>query len=375
LILALLKSAQEAGARLESACEVLGISLRTVQRWKLQEGGEDSRSGPLTPAANALSRAERERILEVMNSPEFRGLPPTQVVPILADRGEYIGSESTIYRVLRQEAQVAHWQRSRPPTPRKKPRHEADGPNQLWSWDITYLHSAVRGNYYYLYLMLDVWSRKIVGWEVHSAQSAEHAAALVEEATKGLEAVGLVLHADNGGPMKGATMLSTLQRLGVIPSFSRPQVSDDNPFSEAAFRTLKYRPGYPVNPFASLEEARAWIASFVAWYNEDHRHSGIAFLTPAQRHAGQGPEILARRRAVYEEAKTANPNRWACSTRAWKEPDRVFLNPNDQVDTLEQKGQANGPAVDPNPTASMSRRLALAGQPARDADRRSAAYV
>lgn len=369
MTLALVDSAQRAGARLHKACEVVGISPRTVQRWRSPEAGEDSRRGPLTPPASSLSSAERKRILGVMNSPEFRGLPPHQVVPILADRGEYLASEATIYRVLRAEAQVVHRLRSRPPTSRRKPRHEADGPNQLWSWDITYLRSAVRGRFFYLYLALDVWSRKIVGWEIHGTQSAEHAAVLFERATAGFDARGLVLHADNGGPMKGATLLATLQKLGVVPSFSRPHVSDDNPFSEAAFRTLKYRPGYPLRPFESLEDARAWVANFVRWYNEEHRHSGIAFLTPEQRHSGQGPQLLAHRRAVYAQAKQKNPKRWSGSARAWQEPEKVFLNPDEPPRGSDPQGQANGPGATPHPSSSMNRPVGFAGQHALDAGR------
>lgn len=261
------------------------------------------------------------------NSPQYRGLPPQQIVPRLADRGLYLASESTIYRVLRDADQSAHREASRPRVRRAKPTHKANGPDQLWSWDITYLRTSVKGQYFYLYLMIDVWSRKIVGWDVHLEQRAGLAADLMKRATQGLEAEGLVLHADNGGPMKGATMLATLQKLGVVASFSRPQVSDDNPFSEAIFRTLKYRPGYPTNPFGTAEEARTWIEGFVAWYNEEHLHSAIRYVTPSQRHALQGPEILAKRAAVYEEAKTRNPRRWAGATRCWAPVGEVHLNP------------------------------------------------
>ena len=187
----------------------------------------------------------------------------------------------------------------------------------MWSWDITYLPSSVRGRFYYLYMIIDVWSRMIVGWAVHESESGEHAAALAERACRehGVEAGVLTFHSDNGSPMKAATMLATLQMLGVVPSFSRPRVSDDNPFSESLFRTVKYSPAYPSKPFESLEAARTWVASFVDWYNCKHLHSGIRFVTPADRHAGRHVEILERRAAVFAEARQQHPERWTGAIR------------------------------------------------------------
>ncbi len=157
----------------------------------------------------------------------------------------------------------------------------------------------------------------------------EHAATLIDRvaAETRIPHDRLVLHSDNGGPMKGSTMLATLQRLGIVPSFSRPHVSDDNPFSESLFRTMKYRPSYPHRPFASLAEARTWVASFVAWYNTEHLHSGIGFVTPAQRHDSHDVAILERRRRVYDAARRRRPERWARHTRAWKAVETVRLNP------------------------------------------------
>jgi len=164
---------------------------------------------------------------------------------------------------------------------------------------------------------------------VHPDQSAQHAACLFCETCEelGIDPQGIVFHADNGGPMKGSTMLATIQRLGVIASFSRPGVSDDNPYSEALFRTLKYRPQYPSRPFASLEQARAWVAGFVAWYNTEHRHSAIRFVTPDDRHFGREEAILEKRKAVYEQARRRNPERWAGPTRNWTPVGAVRLNP------------------------------------------------
>ena len=182
----------------------------------------------------------------------------------------------------------------------------------------------------FLYLVEDVWSRKILGWDVHLVESEELAADLIDrirlDATD-QDLAGWVLHSDNGGPMKGATMLATLQRLGIVPSFSRPRVSDDNPFAEALFRTLKYCPEYPTTGFASVELARAWVARFVSWYNHEHQHSGIGFVAPAERHAGTDVALLAARRAVYDRARRRHPSRWTREPRDWSRPLVVTLNP------------------------------------------------
>ena len=330
MILANLDEAVKGGARLEAACAVIALDVRTVQRWRRQgAGGGDRRCGPKQRPRNALSEAERKQVLEIANQPEHRDLSPKQIVPRLADAGMYVASESTFYRILRAAGQLTHRAASRPATSPRPREHVATAPNQVWSWDITYLKSAVRGLFFYLYLVEDVWSRTIVGWDVHDEESMEHAATLIDRvaAETKIPRDQLVLHSDNGGPMKGSTMLATLQRLGIVPSFSRPHVSDDNPFSESLFRTMKYRPSYPRRPFASLAEARTWVASFVAWYNTEHLHSGIGFVTPAQRHDGHDVAILERRRRVYDAARRRRPERWARHTRAWNVVETVRLNP------------------------------------------------
>lgn len=324
---ALISEAMQAGARKRAACAVLGLSLRSVQRWE-REGLADRRKGSRARPANALTEIERAAVLAQLNSAEFAGESPNQVVPKLADRGKYLASEASMYRILRDEQLLAHRQKSAPARRHEATPLAATGPNQIWSWDITWLKSPVRGWFFYLYLILDLYSRKIVAWQVHECESAEYAAALAREACylEGItrEAV-LVLHADNGGPMKGASMLATLQWLGIVPSFSRPRVSDDNPFPEALFRTLKYRPDYPEQAFADIAEARAWIEQFVRWYNYEHHHSGIRFVTPHQRHSGQDLEILQRRHAVYQQARCQHPERWSRGTRNWTSVGAVEL--------------------------------------------------
>ena len=330
MILEHIDEAIATGARQEEAARLLELDPRTVQRWRARQGGDDRRAGPKTAPANKLSDVERARVLETANSPEFRDVSPNQIVPVLAERGEYVGSESTFYRVLHADDLANHRERSRPPTRRHKPdEFVATGPNQVWSWDITYLRSPIRGMFFYLYLVVDLWSRKIVASAVHAEESSEHAAELLEQAHKrqGVAPGSLVVHMDNGSPMKGATLRATLDRLGVTSSYSRPSVSNDNPYSESLFRTLKYRPEYPSEAFASIEAAERWVADFVSWYNTQHRHSAIRFVTPEQRHSGRDVAILARRRETYEEARARHPERWTGEARNWNPVVEVMLNP------------------------------------------------
>jgi putative transposase len=292
---------------------------------------------------NKLSKAERQAIVDVCNSKRFKSLPPSQIVPTLVDEGEYMGSERTFYRVLHEAGQQHHRGRAAKAKRHKPTSYRATGPNQVWSWDITFLRSPVRGHFYYLYLVIDIFSRMIVTWEIHESESAEHASEMITKACAkmGIAAMDkpLVLHSDNGSAMKGGTMLSTLQSLGVVSSFSRPRVSDDNPYSEAIFRTLKYRPGYPRKPFVDLEAARGWVHGFAQWYNEEHKHSGLKFLTPGQRHRGETEVLMENRRRVYEQAKQRRPERWGNrSTRNWDLPEEVWLNPDRPTD--EQLSEA-----------------------------------
>lgn len=328
----LIEEAVESKCRRTSACKELGISMRTYQRWLCDDGGSkvDGRKGSRrTAPANKLSDDERRQILAVANSAEFASCPPSQMVPTLVDRGEYLASESTIYRLLKAEQQQHHRGRAKKPSKRVVTSYCATEANRLWAWDITWLPTSVRGLYFYWYMVLDVYSRKIVGHEVHVAESAELAGLLLRKASlaEGLAGREVVLHSDNGSAMKGATMLATLEKLGIMPSFSRPRVSNDNAYAEALFRTCKYRPNYPSKPFDSVEDARKWTRQFVQWYNHQHKHSGLKFVTPAQRHDGQAPEILRRREQVYEAAKQRRPERWSGATRNWNLKDEVWLNP------------------------------------------------
>jgi putative transposase len=329
MILELVQEAFSSGARLEKVAEIIGLSERTLQRWREQCGGQDARNGPSNEPANKLTAAERQLIVQVANLPEYRDQSPKQIVPRLADQGTYIASESTFYRVLHQAGQQNHREPSKPAVSKRPAEQVATGPCQVWSWDITYLKSNVRGQFYYLYMFMDVWSRKIVAATVFDREDSIYSSWLFNQTCVniGIDPQGLVLHSDNGAPMKGATMLATLQKLGVVPSFSRPRVSDDNPYSESLFRTMKYRPEYPGHPFASVDNAQQWVDGFVRWYNTEHLHSQIGFVTPNDRHCGRHVSIQENRRQVYENARRRNPIRWSRSIRKWDDAKVVRLNP------------------------------------------------
>ena len=273
-----------------------------------------------------------------MKSSRFAHLSPKQLVPQLADEGLYLGSESTFYRLQRRYGLVTVKRAmSRTDVTRAATVHHATGPNQVWSWDITWLPTTVRGIYLHLYLVMDVWSRRIVGWRIADGDSAQIATELMTQACHegNIDPRGLVLHSDNGKPMRASTLIATLQWLGIVPSFSRPHVSDDNPYSEALFRTLKHTQAYPRLPFATLGAAQRWMLRFVDWYNTEHRHSAIRYVTPDERHSGREGEILARRHQLYQRVRDANPERWTRSTRDWRPIGSVILNPRGEPDAPE----------------------------------------
>jgi len=328
-VLELIEEARKAGARQQAACDVLGITPRALQRWKSGDSLKDRRMTKIAAPHNKLSKDERELILSTSNQPQYASLPPSQIVPLLADQGIYLASESTFYRLLREEKLLCHRHSYNPRNLYKPKALRALAPNQIYSWDITYLKSMVAGRFFYLYLVMDIYSRKIVGWQVYDRECSEYAADVLEASCKeeGVRKGQVILHSDNGSPMKGATMLATLQRLGVVPSFSRPGVSNDNPYSESLFKTLKYTPAYPQKPFVTIQAAREWVGCFVKWYNYEHLHSGIKFVTPTQRHMGLDESILKNRNAVYLAAKSKCPLRWSKNTRNWDKKNEVLLNP------------------------------------------------
>lgn len=308
------------------ACNDLGINLKTFKRWKLSP--EDMRKGPKTTPANKLTDEEVQEVIKVSTSKEYMDLAPSKIVPMLADKGRYIASESSFYKILRERKLLEHRGKSKRPSPSKPVPLVATAPNQIYSWDITYLKSCIRGQFFYLYMFMDIFSRKIVGFDIYESESMDYSSELIDRICEAeeVEKDQLTLHSDNGGPMKGATMLATLEKLGVVASFSRPSVSNDNPYSESLFKTLKYCPEYSSNPFKSIEEAKEWVDKFVYWYNHKHLHSGIKFVTPNDRHEGKDIENLKRRKLVYESAKLKNPSRWSRGTRNWGYIEKVYLN-------------------------------------------------
>ena len=330
-VITLFNDSIKAGARQATACDILGLSKRTLQRWQTDQTVRcDQRPLRNYEPPHKLTEIERAEVLTIANSDEFGHLPPSQIVPRLADQGSYVASESTFYRILRAEKQVNHRRSEQPSQNRTKPRAVcAAAPNQLYSWDITYLPSLIRGQFFYLYLFVDIFSRKIVGWQAYEEESSALAGELLRDLCRreGVQSKQLVLHSDNGSPMKGSSMLATMQQLGVMPSFSRPSVSNDNPYSESLFKTLKYRPQYPLKPFTDITEARKWVTKLVEWYNNEHRHSAIGFVTPAQRHEGLDEQLLNNRKDVYETAYAKNPKRWSGNTRNWQRIEKVHLNP------------------------------------------------
>ena len=350
--LLLLDEAVAAGCRLSLACREMSSTRGQCSVGAGRAtGARTNAKGPARRRSRS-SLKRRGRPSSRRRTRRFRDLSPKQIVPRLADRGQYLASESTFYRVLRAEGLMAHRGPSKPRTVRRPEELVATGPNEVWSWDITYLPTQVRGTFFYLYLFVDVWSRRIMKAVVLREESADNAARLLADACMEHQVQHqiLTLHSDNGSPMKGSTMLATMQALGVVPSFSRPSVSNDNPYSEALFRTLKYVPSYPRKPFESIDAAWAWVERFVAWYNCEHRHSGIGFVAPDERHQGHDVRVLLARRTVYAAARRRHPARWSRHARQWNAPATVSLNLRDRQTSARA---AETLRIGATPTTSM----------------------
>lgn len=326
--LQLIDEAVQAGARQARACAVMNVTSRTVQRWRHTPADRRPEARHEAPA-NKLSKAERAEVLAAANRPGYASLTPHQIVPKLADEGIYLASESTFYRILKEAGQAQRRGRSQAPQRRPITTHRATGPNQVWCWDITWMPSSVKGRYFYWYMMKDIYSRKLVVNGVHANESAEHASHLLARGCLREQTAGrpLVLHSDNGTAMRGATMLAMMHQLGVKASFSRPRVSNDNAYAEALFKTAKYCPMWPEKPFDTLDEAREWVMRFVNWYNEEHRHSSLKYVTPDERHRGVANALLERRFHLYTAARKQHPMRWSAGIRNWKLSGVVYLNP------------------------------------------------
>jgi putative transposase len=325
-----------AGARLPACCFILGLSQKTIKRWKINAQPDQRPLAQRPKSTNSLSQDEKDIILQTCNQPEYASMPPSQIVPKLADKGIYLASESTFYRILKEARQLTHRGKARAPKKKVKPTHTATSPNQVWVWDITYLHSKISGIYYKLYIISDLFSRKIIDYEVWPEENAEHSISLLKRAALkekiALNNNPLILHGDNGSPLKAGTVLSTMQQLGITPSHSRPRVSNDNAHAEALFRTVKYHPSLP-DAFSDLDQARSWSQQFVQWYNFEHQHSALRFVTPDQKHSEQDISILAKRDETYKQAMKNNPSRWIQKTsRNWTPVTQTSLNPINESD-------------------------------------------
>jgi len=308
------------------ACRALGVSRATFYRHMRPKSGQQQ---PRKTPARALSGSEREGVREILYSPRFVDRSPGEVVATLLDEGRYVCSERTMYRVLAAEGATRERRNQREHPAYTKPELMATAPNAVWSWDITKLLGPKKWTYYYLYAVLDLYSRYVVGWMVADRENATLASNLIEEScTKhGVVPNTLTLHSDRGAPMTAKCTAQLLADLGVTRSLSRPRVSDDNPFSEAQFKTLKYHPGFP-GRFEDQASATRYARSFFPWYNNEHRHSGIAMLTPADVYFGQADEILADRRNVLATAYATHPERFprGCPSPA-SLPEAVYINP------------------------------------------------
>lgn len=339
-LLALFDEAVSLGARRQRVCEVLGLAPSTLRRWRpagQREVRRDARPDAVRPTpSNAYSETERQHMIDTCNSEAYASLPPSQIVPALADKGKYIGSESTLYRTLKQAGQLNHRGRSQTRQSTKAPTtHVATGINQVWMMDVTWLPSRVKGQFYYLYVVEDLYSRYGVQWEVFEEENSEHTCQVIEQSMWREKCVlsPPVLHRDNGSALKSQTVDQKLREMRITSSHSRPRVSNDNAFIESLFRTLKYSPRWPSQGFENLKEAQEWAGEFMHWYNNEHKHSALKFVTPAQRHSGEDKAILAKRHALYQKAKAENPSRWRGDTRNWRREEEMTLNP-------EKKGQS-----------------------------------
>lgn len=335
-VILLVDQAISQGARISRIAQAIQLSERTLRRWR--GNTEDQRPLAKRPTpSNALSQEEQFAVLTLCNLPENKDKPPGQIIPALADKGIYIASESTCYRVLKAYGQLNHRGRARAPKSKPKPVHTATAPNQVWVWDITYLKTSVAGIYLYLYIIMDLHSRKIVAHETWEAENAEHSKALLRRASLSeniaASSAPVILHGDNGSPLKAGTVIALMEFLGLTPSHSRPRVSNDNAFAEAVMRTAKYHPTLPPQGFGCLCDARIWADQFVQYYNEEHLHSALKYITPSQKHSGHDVEILKKRAQVYQQAKAQTPDRWIKGiTRNWQPVAATSLTPIDQYE-------------------------------------------
>ena len=334
-------AAEQLGTRvgLQRACDSLGVARATLYRRRARAAQPADEAASRPPPPLKLTPKERQAVLDLLHSPRFVDASPPSIHATLLDEGHYACSVRTMYRLLAETGEVRERRNVLRHPQYAKPELLATGPNQLWSWDITKLKGPAKWTYFYLYVILDVFSRYVVGWMVATRESATLAKKLIGEtcAKQGIEPGQLTLHADRGPSMKSKALALLLADLGVTKTHSRPYVSNDNPFSEAQFKTLKYRPEFPQR-FGSLQDARAHCREFFRWYTAEHRHSGIALMTPADVHHGRAPHIIEIRAQALSAAYEANPARFKGKRPKPKLlPEAVWINPPAETSTDAQE--------------------------------------
>jgi putative transposase len=310
-------------------CATLGFPRSTLYRLRHPAAATPARLQEPRSSPRALSATEKTTVREVLNSERFADLAPRQVYGTLLDEGEYYCSISTMYRILGEQGEVNERRQQRTHPTYTRPELLATGPNQVWSWDITWLRGPGKWQHFYLYVILDIFSRYVVGWLLAEVEAADLAEQLIGETCRkqGIQRDQLTLHADRGAPMTAQAVAQLLEEVGVTKSYSRPHTSDDNPFSEAQFKTLKYRPDYPER-FESLADAREWVTAFFDWYNNEHRHSSLGLMTPAAVHWGLDRRLTLQRQQVLQTAYAAHPERFVKGLpKPPQVPEAVWINP------------------------------------------------
>ncbi len=319
-----------AGQSLASACAALGVSRSSLYRRRRKAGSPDPQpQQPRPTPPRALDQTEKDKLRDLLDSERFQDLAPREVYACLLDEGVYYCSWRTMYRILTAYAQVRERRNQLRHPVYAKPELMATGPNQVWSWDITKLRGPSKGIYYYLYVILDIFSRYVVGWMAAEQESAALAEQMIAETCRkqGIEQGYLTIHADNGGAMTAKSLALLMADLGVGKSHSRPHVSDDNPFSEAQFKTLKYHPDYPER-FGCLADVRSWGQRLLAWYNDEHHHTSLVLLTPADVHYGRAAAVLASRQVILQRAYEVHPERFVKGApKPVPLPSAVWINP------------------------------------------------
>lgn len=283
--------------------------MRSIQNWR-RHGFVDRRKGSARCVQHRLSADEEDAFYQTANSPRFKDMTPAQIVAILSGEGTYLGSESTLYRILRRRKALEHRQKSKKPrTQFPAETYYVTARDQVYAWDITWLKTEVRGLFLYAYTIIDLFDRSVVGWSIEENESDEHATRLFARLTRTCAVLPRIVHADNGHPMRGVTLAVFLTGLMISRSYSRPRCSNDNAFIESYHKTMKYTVGYP-KAFTSIEHARSWYADFVHWYNTEHLHSALGYVTPHQRRSGEAEAIYAARNKTIAQAAERNPLRW-----------------------------------------------------------------